>query len=210
MPGRGSSSIRPGAVSGRPGSRVFQPGRALGRFAPIRPGWQRPNSGSHHGPGRPPGHAPGVHPGHPGQRSSRQPVLGDGHRVRRHGPLYLVRPYQPAFPTGFKASADGATLTLSGTIEESGSFGLAFWVSDSSVPQRTAEVRVPINIPLSCPPLTFSSTVPSTAAAGAMVSAGGGVGTPTTPGTYTFSITATDAEKTPQSLSKSYTITVSG
>jgi hypothetical protein len=141
-------------------------------------------------------------------------------------------------PAGLTASANGATLTISGTPTAAGSFTIPLSVHDGATPQGTGTTSLALTV--GEPTMTLAGNAPATATvgqaysgtvtanggngtytwgavtglpAGLTSSASGGTltisGTPTTAGTSTVTLTANDTEPTPQTATTTLTITVS-
>jgi eukaryotic-like serine/threonine-protein kinase len=141
-------------------------------------------------------------------------------------------------PAGLKASASGATLTISGTPTTAGAATVALSVHDSATPQGTGTASLTITV--GSPAMAITSDAATTATVGkayagtVTVTGGNGTytwgavsglpagltssasagtltisGTPTTAGTATVSVTASDTEATPKTAKTSLTITVS-
>jgi serine/threonine protein kinase len=142
-------------------------------------------------------------------------------------------------PAGLKATASGATLTISGTPTAAGSFTIPLSVHDSATPQGSGAKSLTLTV--GEPPLVITSNAPGTATVGTAysgtvkVSGGNGTytwstvtglpagltatasgatltisGTPaSTAKTSTATVTVSDTESTPQSKSTTVTITVS-
>jgi hypothetical protein len=141
-------------------------------------------------------------------------------------------------PTGLKASASGATLTISGTPATAGAATVALSVHDSATPQGKGSTSLTITV--SAPALSITSAAATTATAGKAysgtftVTGGNGTytwgavsglpagltssasgakltisGTPATAGTSTVTVTGRDTESTPKTATTSLTITVS-
>jgi serine/threonine-protein kinase len=141
-------------------------------------------------------------------------------------------------PAGLKATASGATLTISGTPTAAGSFTIPLSVHDSAAPQGSGATSLTLTV--GEPPMTITSHAPGTATVGTAysgtvtVSGGNGTytwstvtglpaglkatasgatltisGTPTTAQSATATVTVRDTESTPQSKSTTVTITVS-
>jgi hypothetical protein len=141
-------------------------------------------------------------------------------------------------PTGLKASASGATLTISGTPTAAGSFTIPVSVHDSAAPQGSGTASLSLTV--GEPAMTITSNAPGTATVGTAysgtvtVSGGNGTytwgtvsglpsglkasasgatltisGTPKTASTATATVTASDTESTPKTASTTVTITVS-
>jgi eukaryotic-like serine/threonine-protein kinase len=141
-------------------------------------------------------------------------------------------------PAGLKATANGATLTISGTPTAPGSFTIPVSVHDSATPQGSGAASLTLTV--GEPPMTISNNAPATATVGTAYSgtvtvtggngtytwstvtglpaglnatASGGTltisGTPTTAQSATATVTVRDTESTPQSKSTTVTITVS-
>ncbi|HEY7277491.1 MAG TPA: protein kinase [Trebonia sp.] len=140
-------------------------------------------------------------------------------------------------PAGLKATASGATLTISGTPTAAGSFTIPLSVHDSATPQGSGATSLTLTV--GEPPMTITKNAPGTATVGTAysgtvtVSGGNGTytwstvtglpaglkatasgatltisGTPTTAQSATATVTVTDTESTPQSKSTTVTITV--
>jgi hypothetical protein len=93
-------------------------------------------------------------------------------------------------PDGVTATADGSTLTFSGTPEEAGGFPFTVAVHDSSTPHRTASASFTLNVaqPSSQPALSFASPISeSTGTVGTAYQAGTSV--TGGEGPYTWSVT---------------------
>ena len=141
-------------------------------------------------------------------------------------------------PAGLKASASGATLTISGTPTAAGAATVALSVHDSATPQGKGTTSLTITVGAPAMSITsgaattatvgkaYSGTVTVTGGngtytwgavtglpAGLTSSASGGTltisGTPTTAGTSTVTVTARDTESTQKTATTSLTITVS-
>jgi serine/threonine-protein kinase len=141
-------------------------------------------------------------------------------------------------PAGLKASASGATLTISGTPTAAGAATVALSVHDSATPQGTGTTSLTITVGSPAMSITsgaattatvgkaYSGTVTVTGGngtytwgavsglpAGLTSSASGGTlsisGTPTAAGTSTVTVTARDTESTPKTATTSLMITVS-
>jgi serine/threonine-protein kinase len=142
-------------------------------------------------------------------------------------------------PAGLKATASGATLTISGTPTAAGSFTIPLSVHDSATPQGSGATSLTLTV--GEPPMTITNKAPGTATIGTAysgtVTVTGGNGTYTwrtvtglptgltatasgatltisgtparTAKTSTATVTVSDAESTPQSKSTTVTITVS-
>jgi hypothetical protein len=142
-------------------------------------------------------------------------------------------------PAGLKATASGATLTISGTPTAAGSFTIPLSVHDSATPQGSGATSLTLTV--GEPPMTITKNAPGTATIGTAysgtvtVSGGNGTytwatvtglptgltasasgatltisGTPaTTAKTSTATVSVSDTESTPQSKSTTVTITVS-
>jgi serine/threonine protein kinase len=141
-------------------------------------------------------------------------------------------------PAGLKASASGATLTISGTPTAAGAASVALSVHDSATPPGTGTTSLTITV--GAPAMAITSDAATTATVGkaysgtVTVTGGNGTytwgavtglpagltssatagtltisGTPTTAGTSTVSVTASDTEATPKTAKTSLTITVS-
>jgi hypothetical protein len=141
-------------------------------------------------------------------------------------------------PAGLKATASGATLTISGTPTAAGSFTIPVSVHDSATPPGSGATSLTLTV--GEPPMTITSNAPGTAMvgtaysgtvtvtggngtytwstvtglpAGLTASASGATltisGTPTTAQSATATVTVRDTESTPQSKSTTVTITVS-
>jgi len=141
-------------------------------------------------------------------------------------------------PAGLKATAGGATLTISGTPTAAGSFTIPLSVHDSGTPQGSGATSLTLTV--GEPPMTITSNAPGTATVGTAysgtVTVTGGNGTytwaavtglpagltasasgatltisgkPTTAQSATATVTVSDTESTPKSKSTTVTITVS-
>jgi serine/threonine-protein kinase len=141
-------------------------------------------------------------------------------------------------PAGVKATASGATLTISGTPTAAGTFTVPLSVHDSATPQGTGTASLTLTV--GEPAMTIASNAPRTATAGTAysgtvtVTGGNGTyrwstvtglpagltasasgatltisGTPTTAQSATATVTVSDTEATPQSKSTTVAITVS-
>jgi eukaryotic-like serine/threonine-protein kinase len=142
-------------------------------------------------------------------------------------------------PAGLKATASGATLTISGTPTAAGSFTIPLSVRDSATPQGSGATSLTLTV--GEPPMTITNNAPGTAtintAYSGTVTVSGGNGTYTwgtvtglptgltatasgatltisgtpasTAKTSTATVTVSDTESTPQSKSTTVTITVS-
>ena len=141
-------------------------------------------------------------------------------------------------PAGLKASASGATLTISGTPTTAGAATVALSVHDSATPQGTGTTSLTITV--GAPAMSITSDAATTATVGkaysgaVTVTGGNGTytwgavsglpagltssasagtltisGTPTTAGTSTVTVTARDTESTPKTATTSLTFTVS-
>ena len=141
-------------------------------------------------------------------------------------------------PAGLKASASGATLTISGTPTTTGAATVALSVHDSATPPGTGTTSLTITV--GAPAMAITSDAATTATVGTAysgtvtVTGGNGTytwgavsglpagltssaaagtltisGTPTTAGTSTVSVTASDTEATPKTATTSLTIAVS-
>ena len=141
-------------------------------------------------------------------------------------------------PAGLKASASGATLTISGTPTAPGTASAALSVHDSATPPGAGTTSLTITV--AEPALAIASDAATTATVGkaysgtVTVSGGNGSyawgavtglpaglkasasgatltisGTPTAAGTATVTLTAHDTESTPKTATTSLTITVS-
>jgi eukaryotic-like serine/threonine-protein kinase len=142
-------------------------------------------------------------------------------------------------PAGLKATASGATLTISGTPTAAGSFTIPLSVHDSATPQGSGATSLTLTV--GEPPMTITNNAPGTATIGTAysgtvtVSGGNGTytwatvtglpagltasasgatltisGTPaTTAKTSTATVSVSDTESTPRSKSTTVTITVS-
>ncbi|HEX4291269.1 MAG TPA: protein kinase [Trebonia sp.] len=140
-------------------------------------------------------------------------------------------------PAGLKASASGATLTISGTPTTAGAATAALSVHDSSTPPGTGTTSLTITV--GTPAVSIVNDAATTATVGkaysgtVTVTGGNGTykwgavsglpagltssatagtltisGTPTAAGTSTVSVTASDTEATPKTATTSLTITV--
>ena len=141
-------------------------------------------------------------------------------------------------PAGLTSSANGATLTISGTPTAAGTATVALSVHDSATPPGTGTTSLSLTV--SEPAMSITNNAPSTATAGKAYSgtvtatggngtytwgavtglpagltssASGGTltvsGTPTTAGSATVTLTASDTETTPKTATTTLTITVS-
>jgi len=81
-------------------------------------------------------------------------------------------------PAGLKATANGATLTISGTPAKSATSAISGQVSDSESPAQTKGWT--LNLTVSWPPITLTAKMPATATVGkaylGTVTATGGIG----------------------------------
>jgi serine/threonine protein kinase len=141
-------------------------------------------------------------------------------------------------PAGLKASATGATLTVSGTPTTAGTATVALSVHDSATPQGKGTTSLTLTV--SAPAMSITSGAATTATVGhaysgkVTVTGGNGAytwgavtglpagltssatagtltisGTPTTAGTSTVTVTARDTESAPKTATATLTITVS-
>ena len=141
-------------------------------------------------------------------------------------------------PAGLTASANGATLTISGTPTAAGTFTIPLSVHDSGTPQGTEATSLALTVSAST--MTITSSTPTTATVGSAysgtvtVTGGNGAytwgaatglpagltskasagtltisGTPTTAGSSTVTLTVSDTESTPKTATTAITITVS-
>jgi serine/threonine-protein kinase len=85
---------------------------------------------------------------------------------------------QPALPAGLKATANGATLTISGTPTQSATTTVSGQVSDGESPAQA--IGWVLSLTVSWPPITLTATMPATATVGKLytgtVTAAGGNG----------------------------------
>jgi serine/threonine-protein kinase len=140
-------------------------------------------------------------------------------------------------PAGLKATASGATLTLSGTPTTAGTSTVALSVHDSATPQGKGTTSLTITV--SAPAMSIASAAATTATVGkayagtVTVSGGNGTytwgaaaglpaglkatpsgatltisGTPTAAGTSTVTVTVKDTESTPKTATTTLAITV--
>ncbi|HEY1819090.1 MAG TPA: protein kinase [Trebonia sp.] len=140
-------------------------------------------------------------------------------------------------PAGLKATASGATLTISGTPTAAGAATLALSVHDSASPEGTGTASITLTV--SAPDMTMATNAAATAKVGtaysgtATVTGGNGTykwatttglptgltatasagtltisGTPTAAGTFTVGLSASDTETTAKTATASLTITV--
>jgi len=140
-------------------------------------------------------------------------------------------------PAGLKATASGATLTISGTPTAAGTSTVGLSVHDSASPEGTGSTSLTLTV--GDPAMSITSTAATTATVGkaysgtATVTGGNGTytwsvtglpagltstasagtvtisGTPTTAGTDTVTLTASDTEATPKTATTTIAITVS-
>ncbi len=140
-------------------------------------------------------------------------------------------------PAGMKASANGATLTISGTPTAAGTFTVPLSVHDSGTPKGTGTTSLTLTV--GEPAMAITRNAPATATVGTAYSgtvtvtggngtytwaatglpagltsgASGGTltisGTPTTAQTATVTVTASDTESTKKSATTTVKITVS-
>ena len=141
-------------------------------------------------------------------------------------------------PAGLKATASGATLTISGTPTATGTATVALSVHDSATPEGTGTATLTLTV--SEPTLAIGTNAATTAKVGttysgtATVTGGNGTytwaaatglpaglttttsagtltisGTPTTAGTFTVGLSASDTESPAKTVTASLTITVS-
>ena len=141
-------------------------------------------------------------------------------------------------PAGLKATASGATLTISGTPTTAGPSTVALSVHDSATPQEKGTASLTITV--SAPAMSIASDAATTATVGkaysgtVTVSGGNGTytwgaatglpaglkatasgatltisGTPTAAGTSTVTVTVKDTESTPKTATTTLAITVS-
>jgi serine/threonine protein kinase len=140
-------------------------------------------------------------------------------------------------PAGLKATASGATLTISGTPTAAGTATVALSVHDSASPEGTGTATLTLTV--SAPTMAITSSAANTATVGkaysgtATVTGGNGTytwatatglpagltatpsagtltisGTPTTAGTYTVALSASDTESPAKTATATLTITV--